>query len=89
MVLVILLIAGAGAGGVAYGYHQGRTGTTEYYQPRLSNLQTQLAGVQATLAKQSADASAVPNLAAIAAKHPGMKPLNQTATSLELTSSSP
>ncbi len=84
-VLVILLIAGAGAGGVAYGYHQGRTGTTEYYQPRLSDLQTQLASAQATLAKQSADASAVPNLAAIAAKHPGMEPLNQTATSLEVT----
>lgn len=84
-VLVIMLMAGAGAGGVAYGYHQGKTGTTEYYQPRMADLQMQLAAAQATLAKQSADASALPDLAAVAAKHPGMEPLNQTATSLEVT----
>ena len=85
MVLAILLVAGAGAGGVAYGYSQGKAGTTDYYQPRLADAQTQLASVQALLAKQSAAAAAVPNLAAIAAKHPGMEPLNPTSTSLEVT----
>lgn len=84
IVLVILLMAGAGAGGVAYGYAQGKTGTAEYYQPRLADAQSQLASDQAILAKQSADAAAVPNLAAVAAKHPGMGALNQTATSLEV-----
>ncbi len=85
MVLVILLIAGAGAGGVAYGYSQGKGGTTEFYQPRLADAQSRLATAQAVLAKQSADAAAVPNLAAIAAKHPGMDALDQTATSLDVT----
>ena len=84
-VLVILLVAGAGAGGVVYGYNQAKAGTAEYYQPRMMDLQSQLATAQAILAKQSAGAAAVPNLAAIAAKHSGMDALDQTATSLEVT----
>ena len=45
-VLAVLLLAAAGGGGVAYGYQQGKDGTAEYYQPRVADLQAELAAAR-------------------------------------------
>lgn len=65
----LLFAATIGAAGVAFGYHEGKTGSDEYYQPKLAALQDDKA-------RSLAAAGAIPNLATIAKKYPNLDPMD-------------